>query len=405
MRILLLSLLALVGCTRTPTSRGLLPHEVYVWQRHWTPAVRSGIERAAPAVAGFDVLIGEIGMQNGAVRTALAEVDYAALAQAGKPIALGLRIAAYSGPFSPDSKLLRAAEDTLRAALAQASTAGLHVAELQIDFDCPSTRLLGYAAWVGQMRAAFPQTPLAITALPDWLKQRDFATLAAAAGSFVLQVHSIPGAPGTAPVLCDPAAARRAIALAGRLGVPFRVALPTYSCELLTDATGQVTGVQAEDSPAPRTGGSLVLRANATELTALVRDWESHRPASLKGVIWYRLPIESDRLNWRWPTLAAIIAGKTPEPQGKLTFEPAADGVEDAVLENTGDADWALPTELPLPADTTAADGVNGFHLESEIRSAPTLRGSAGRILPPGSRLVCGWVRRSRAVEPAAPTP
>ncbi len=301
--------------------------------------------------------------------------------------------------------MLRAVEDTLRATLSQARAAGLHVTELQIDFDCPSTRLVGYAAWVGKLRAAFPHTPLAITALPDWLKQRDFARLAAAAGSFVLQVHSVPGAAGTAPVLCDPAAARHAITLAGRLGVPFRVALPTYSCELLTDAAGHVTGVQAEDSPAPHADGSLVLRANAAELTALVRDWESRRPTSLKGVIWYRLPIESDRLNWRWPTLAAIIAGKTPEPQGKLIFEPASSGVEDAVLENTGDADWALPTELPLPADTTAADGVNGFHLESEVRGAPTLHGNAGRILPPGSRLICGWVRRSGAVETTAPAP
>ncbi|MEP6670240.1 MAG: DUF3142 domain-containing protein [Chthoniobacter sp.] len=405
MRILLLLLLAFVGCTRTPTTHGPLPHEVYVWQRHWTPAVRIGIERAAPSVAGFDVLIGEVGMQDGDVHVVLAQTDYAALAQTGKPVALGLRIATYSGPFSPQSKLLRAATDTLRSALSQASTAGLRVTELQIDFDCPSARLAGYAVWVRELQAAFPQTPLAITALPDWLKQRDFAPLATAAGRFVLQVHSVPGAPGTAPVLCDPVAARRAITLAGRLRIPFRVALPTYSCELLTDATGRVTGVHAEEAPTPRSGGSIVLRANAAELAALVREWESSRPASLEGVIWYRLPVESDRLNWRWPTLAAIIAGRTPQPQGKLIFEPADSGVENAVLENKGDADWALPAELLVPGDTVAADGVNGFRLESEFHGAPRLRGMEGRILPPGGRLVCGWIRRNPSTEVAAQNP
>lgn len=367
--------------------------------------MRSGLERAAPAVAGFDVLIGEVGMKDGAVRVALAQTDYAALSRAGRPVALGLRIGTYSGPFSPESKPLVAAIDTLRTALAQANAASLHVTELQIDFDCPSSRLSGYAAWVRELHAAFPGQPIAITVLPDWLKRKDFPALAATAGRFVLQVHSVPGTRGATPILCDTAAARKAIALAGRLGVPFRVALPTYSCELLTDATGHVKGVRAEEESITPDDGHIVLRANAAELAALVRDWEFSRPANLVGVIWYRLPIDTDRFNWRWPTLAAIIAGKSPEPQGRLVFHPSGPGVEDAVLENIGDADWPLPTELALPKDTVAADGVNGFHVESEQAGLWTLRGIKGRILPPGSRLICGWVRRNPHMALATPTP
>jgi len=405
MRLFLISLLVLAGCSRTLTSRGPLPHEVYVWQRQWTPAVRSGLERAAPVVASFDVLIGEIGMKDGAVRTALAQTDYAALAHARRPVALAIRIGTYAGPFTPESKPLVAAIETLRAALAQANAAGLRVTELQIDFDCPSARLAGYAAWLRELRAAFPGKPLAITALPDWLKRKDFAVLAATAGRFVLQVHSVPGTRGAAPVLCDTAAARRAVVLAGRLGVPFRVALPTYSCELLTDAAGHVKGVQAEEESITQDEGRIVLRANAPELAALVRDWEFSRPVTLVGVIWYRLPVDTDRFNWRWPTLAAIITGKSPEPQGRLIFQPSGPGVDDAVLENTGDADWTLPTELALPKDTVAADGVNSFHLESNQAGPWTLHATTGRILPPGRRLICGWIRRDPHLTLTNPSP
>jgi hypothetical protein len=395
MRIALLSLLLLAGCSRAPVSRGPLPHEVYVWQRQWTPAVRSGVERAAASVARFNVLIGEIDMRGGIVRTALAHPDYPALAHVGKPVGLGLRIGVYRGEFSPESKPLLAAIDALRAAIDEAKGAGLSIAEVQIDFDCPSSRLAGYAVWVREFHAAFPGIRLAITALPDWLAKDDFNGLANAAGSFILQVHSVPNGPGAAPVLCDTAAARKAIARAGKLGIPFRVALPTYSCELLADSSGKVVGVRAEGAPAPADTAALVLHSDATELAALVRELETERPVDLAGIIWYRLPIDSDRLNWRWPTLAAVIAGRTPKAEGKLIFETSGSGVDDAVLENRGDADWLLPAELALPPDTIAADGVNGFQIAPSVTGPWKLRRSGQRILPPGSRVVCGWIRRS----------
>jgi hypothetical protein len=395
MRIVLLSLLFLAGCSRVSVSRGPLPHEVYVWQRQWTPAVRNGIERASASVAGFNVLIGEIDPHGDTVRTSFAHPDYPALAHAGKPIGLGLRIGVYRGEFSPRSKPLRAAIDTLRAAIDQAKAADLAIAELQIDFDCPSSRLAGYAIWARELHSAFPGMPLAITALPDWLARSDFGALAAAAGRFVLQVHSVSNQPGTTPVLCDTGAARKAIARAGKFGIPFRVALPTYSCELLADASGNVVGVRAEGSPPPTDAMTLVLRSDAAEMAAFVRELETERPVSLAGIIWYRLPIDSDRLNWRWPTLAAIIAGRTPRAEGKLVFEASESGVEDAVLENQGDADWAMPAEIALPEETIAADGVNGFQIEPTASGQWKLRRSDERILPPGGRMVCGWIRRS----------
>ncbi|HEY3901656.1 MAG TPA: DUF3142 domain-containing protein [Chthoniobacter sp.] len=269
----------------------------------------------------------------------------------------------------------------------------------------PIVAIAGYTVWVRELHSAFPRMRLAITALPDWLAQRDFSTLAAAAGDFVLQVHSVPNRPGTTPVLCDTIAARKAIARAGKLGIPFRVALPTYSCELLADPSGNIVGVRAEGAPPISNAGTLVLRSDAAEMAAFVRNLETERPVSLTGIIWYRLPIDSDRLNWRWPTLAAIIAGRTPKAEGKLVFASSESGTEDAVLENQGDADWVLPAEVALPADTIAADGVNGFQLDPALVRPWKLRRVGQRILPPGSRMVCGWIRRGTHVGIANQSP
>jgi hypothetical protein len=401
MRFLVLLSILVAGCSRQPAAHGPLAHEVYVWQRHWTSAVREGIDRAAPAVAGFDVLIGEIG----ADRVAVAEVDYAALARTGKPVSLGLRMAAYAGEFSARARPFRQAVEMLQSALSRAREAGLPIAQLQLDFDCPSKHLAGYANWVRELRATFSPVPLAITALPDWLGQRDFRDLARAAGDFVLQVHSVPGRPAAKPVLCDPAAARSSVERASHLGVPFRVALPTYSCVLLTDENGRVVGIHAEESPSSPTAGQIILRSDAVEMAALVQEWEKHRPPNLHGVIWYRLPIDSNRLNWRWPTLAAILAGKTPQPVGAMHLVPSGDQIEDIVLENRGDADWPIPTDIALPADTAAADGVNGFQLETTPGHPWILHGKEGRMLAPGARLVCGWLRQGNQAALANQTP
>jgi hypothetical protein len=80
-------------------------------------------------------------------------------------------------------------------------------------------------------------------------------------------------------------------------------------------------------------------------------------------------------------------------------FDPAGGGVEDAVLKNPGEADWVLPTELALPDGIFAADGVNGFRVETVAPGSTRLRREIEQVLPPGGRMVCGWIRR----EPAPP--
>ena len=106
-----------------------------------------------------------------------------------------------------------------------------------------------------------------------------------------------------APVLCDAEAARMAANRASRIGVPFRVALPTYGCELFFNRSGHVVEVRAEQSSGPPPEGAtqrIVLHTDASEMAGLARKWKANPPPGMTGVIWYRLPTDNERYNWRW---------------------------------------------------------------------------------------------------------
>ena len=94
----------------------------------------------------------------------------------------------------------------------------------------------------------------------------------------------------------------------------------------------------------PRDAALRALRADALELFALVQRWTRDRPANMTGVIWYRLPVATDAMNWRWPTLAAIVAGRAP--RRALRVEAGSGQPCDIALVNEGEIDEPLPARI-----------------------------------------------------------
>ncbi len=380
-------------------TNGPLAHEIYVWQRVWSPEVRAGVECAEGISDGFCVLLAELDWRDDHLELARAAVDYAFLAARKKPVGLALRVGLAAGAPSPESRIFPAVVSILRDALERAAAAGLSVAECQLDFDCPTSRLADYARGVRAISTALPGVPLAVTVLPSWLEDGGFAKLADAAGHFVLQLHSVPTAAGAEPILCDLRAARKAISRAAKFGVPFRVALPTYSHELIRDTDGRIVRVQSErDTGALQPGEkSEFLRADPVALAGLLAELRAERPAMLGGILWYRLPVATDRLNWRWPTLASLIHGTVPIAHGALTFQQTAATLTDLVLENHGDADWTLPLTVTVRWPRAELLGVDALVGWTVANCAPqTLlftRTQPARTLTPGAHLALGWVR------------
>jgi len=393
-----------------PRAAGPLPQALYVWQRRWDTPVRDALLRAAPRSAGFVYLGAEIAWENGQPRVARVGVDLPALAACRRPVGAALRVGPYGGPFDGSAPATRLVVDAAVHLAARARAAGVDLAEFQIDFDCAEARLAGYGEWLALLRARLDPLPLVFTALPSWLDRPAFRDLAACADSFVLQVHSVerPARADAAVSLCDAQRARAWVEAAARFGRPFRVALPTYGYLLRFDAQGRFQSLAAENAPracaVPAAGTVRVLEADAPHLAGLVRGWEADRPANLEGILWYRLPVEGERLNWPWPTLAAVMDGRAPAADLRVEVRAPAARLFEVVLANAGSAAAALPAAVHAAwsgAPLAIGDGVNGYALETgagaRARFSRPVCGRDAAVgldrLAPGAVCVIGWLR------------
>jgi hypothetical protein len=384
-----------------------LTQGVYVWQRDWNEPVRTAVAAHAGQFQEVVALTAEVSWQQGQPKVVPVALDYAALKAAGTPVGLALRIGPYPGlPTRPAATngLAAGFMAGLAAGLvAEVAAHGLAVGELQLDFDCASSRLDGYRAWVEVIRRRVAPVPVVITVLPDWLKQPAFGRLAAATDGYVLQVHSLTAPAGVAApfTLCDPAAARRAVVLDGEFKVPFRVALPTYGYVLAFDRAGKLIGLSA-DGPArdwPADAQLREVRTDPSAMAGLVRLWATNHPATLRGSLWYRLPVATDGLNLRWPTVAAMMAGQPPQPHTQAVAVRTSSGLTEIHLVNDGELDLTGPVGVAVhwaDARLVAGDGIGGFALAEDGPVAARWQNPRpGFRLLAGETQTIGWLRLS----------
>jgi hypothetical protein len=389
------------------SSNSPLPHDAYVWQRAWTRDVRDAVQQHASAFSNLVVLTAEVSWKQGQPEVVRVPVDYAALLSTRTPVGLALRIGPYPGPFKDRDKITGYLTGLADSLVADATNHGLVPAELQIDFDCADSKLDGYRVWVTAIRQALAPVPVTITTLPSWLAQKALGPLVTATDGYVLQVHSLerPASFDAPFTLCDPAAAQAAVERAGTFGVPFRVALPTYGYILAFAPDGRFAGLSAEGW-----SKSWPLKAKLREagsdplaMARLVQNWNAHRPAALRGIIWYRLPVNNDTLNWRWPTLSAIVASRSPRESVRVELRRVESGLVEIILVNDGELDISSRLAVVVrwqDARQVAGDGLGGFELvEAGAFTASFQMQSQPCRLPAGADRVIGWLRLDKNVE------
>ncbi|MFM1770000.1 MAG: hypothetical protein RJA22_2529 [Verrucomicrobiota bacterium] len=396
-------LAALAGFLRprpVPRVSGPFPQEAYVWQRAWTPAVAAAVSGHTSGLTRLVVLAAEVRWDRGEPQVTRADLPHDLLRATGRPLGLALRIGTFPGPFAADDARARALVTLAGSLMREAASNGVAVSEFQVDFDCAETKLDGYARWVGALRQAVAPCPLVLTALPAWLKRPAMGPLVRAADGFVLQVHSLerPSGAGAPLVLCDPAAARSAVERAARLGRPFRVALPTYGYQAGFGADGRFLGLAAE-GPAPGwPAGATVreVRADPAAMADLIQAWTQARPHGMEGVIWYRLPVAGDRMNWAMRTLEVVMAGRVPQAELHAQVRRPQPGLVEVDLSNVGTADHTGPVRIDLRwtgGRRLASDALGGFDLAEDGAGLRCQSGPGFHRLRAGEiRTVC-WVR------------
>ncbi len=374
-----------------------LTTEVYVWQRSDSPELRDALHRSCEVAARRHFLAVEIGRHDSEWRVTRSTLPDELISGQGLVMRIGASLA---GETWHEGEAL---DRVLAEAAWMAAKPSL---EFQIDYDCPQRSLGDYQRLLEIIKARHPDKKWTITALPSWLNETAAKQLFKTADGMVLQVHSLqlPDQPQRPVILCDPAAAREAVRKMSKLDVPFRVALNTYGCEVFFDENNRVLDVVSEDGqnpPPPNATRRCVGISDATELANLVAGWQSNPPRGLHGIVWYRLPLDSDRRNWRWITWQRAAGGITPVSDLRLEARAAANGAWDLVLANHGERDERLPEFVSPGCDTLVLEGSNGYGSDAAYRLI--LENTAWPWLPPGNSLIIGWLRPAQASARPAP--
>lgn len=356
-------------------------HDAYVWQRRWTPALVRAVADAADVFGAYRVLVGEVDAR-GAVAVA---VDWQALAVVKRPIVLVLRLPGASPQVDPDT-----AAQLLRDAQGKAHSAQVLVAGIEIDHDCARSQLPAYANLLHALRSRV-DTPLAwsITALPDWLQSDALVEVLAEVDASVLQVHAV-ARPGDG--LFDAAQALRWIRAYARVTPkPFRVALPAYATRVTQSADGRILAIESDAATMPmfdETARELV--ADPRRVAVVLRRLHDAPPPRFDGIVWFRLPLASDRRAWSIDTLRAVVAGEAMDRSVQVERVRIGDGPNtDVVLRNAHRVDVLAPPAITVPRECHDGEGVAGYVFDA---ARARFDSNAPPLLKPGASRTIGWV-------------
>ncbi|WP_428667985.1 DUF3142 domain-containing protein [Reyranella sp.] len=384
MRLVVALMLCVVGLSastlQTSTRAAPLPHDAYVWQRIWTPKVVAAAQRSAELVRSWRILLAEADRSG---HWSKASIPWGELRAIGRPIIAVLRI---------DGRL---DEERMPALLGQAAAivAGADgpLSGVEIDYDCPTSKLSTYARFLSGLRMRLPASlELSITALPTWMNSADLERLVPPLDEVVLQVHAVddPRRGLFNPTLAE----SRVRAFARRIGRPFRVALPAYDVRVTWSRDGGLASVEGEVPLLTGAAPGETLRAAPDAILAFLHAMQRAAPDNLIGIAWFRLPTDADRRAWSHETWRAVLTDRLPPARLSASLVPAeAADLWTVTLSNDGAIDATVPRRVQLDPACTLADGANGFRL---VDGAPlALEGSGtGRLRPHRTRVI-GWAR------------
>jgi hypothetical protein len=358
-----------------------LDQQLYIWQRQWTPAHEVALRDSRQDFSTLRVLALQAFPNAGWSR---ARIDAPLLIADGRPLIAVIRL---------DGQLKALDQDQLTTQILQVladwQAQGLVLSGVEIDHDAGNARLLAYAEFLEHLRSALPTSlPLSITALPAWLDSAQLPTLLQTVDSSVLQVHAVSD---PRRGLFDPDQALKwAKAWARITDKPFFLALPAYGVALLPDDGG--APVVESEVQLERGGERQELLADPQQLRQLGKALREDPPAHLAGLIWFRLPLATDRRAWSLTTLAAVARGDQLNSQLGVTLSEF-DGLYDIKLDNPGNLDSAWPARIILKAkNCEGADALAGYSLQQSPDLLTFTRLRDGR-LPAGGQRVIGWAR------------
>ena len=399
--ITLIGTIVSLGSCRQPDAPLPLQHMAYVWQRAWTNDVTDAVARADDTLAGLMVLAGELTVERGHGRMTVVSVDWAALAHGARVIPV-IRANVSLDTLLDTANAPRVAAtlaDFYRDTAAYAAASGLTLTELQLDYDCPTSKLSRYTGFLHRIRDALPNVTLSITALPTWLGDAALPDLVRNTDEWVLQVHSFEAPTHLSDDLtvCRVDQVQRYLTQAAELGIPFHLALPTYGYDVVFDAEGAFAALAAEggvrDWPEDYTVRSV--RSDPVAMARIVADLSVTRPACLRGITWFRLPVATDARNWSWPVLESVTKGQAPTPTVTAEIRYPRPGLAEVWVEGNP---AGITIRVVVPAEyvrAVASDTFRGFTREAAPDGTVVL---TGQLADDSDKSLIAWFRMPKKV-------
>jgi hypothetical protein len=371
----------LAACSRAPEPAPPLPQEAYVWQRQWTPAVSAAVRERSADFSGLRVLALQQ-LERGPLEL---RPDLEALRECGLPLRAVLRMEGTRPRAEPEALAAQ-----ISAIVERWRAAGLRVEGVEVDHDCGTAGLDEYAIWLRRFRERLDASGrLSITALPSWLTApAALAELRDVADESVLQVHALDAR--RQRLIDVDEALHWAQAWQAQAARPFRLALPAYSLRLRMDRGGRVRAVDAETAIDTAGEGAVERHADPVDLARLVNAVSQQRLPQLRGLLWFRLPVDGDRRSWSAATLRAAMRGEAPGVRIELLARPLGGDRFDLLLHNIGDHDGLVPSRIALGADCRLIEGLPPWQPD---RAMHALLASERPWLQAGQQRALGFAR------------
>ncbi|MFC0226009.1 DUF3142 domain-containing protein [Serratia aquatilis] len=355
--------------------------QVYLWQRVWTPEHATALAASHELFSTLRVLGLQVHPRDGLREVA---VNRDLLRQDGRPLWLVVRL---------DGQLQQLNVTVIHQHLLQQlqrwQSAGLTVIGIEIDHDAATARLAEYQHFLQQLRQQLPASlQLGITVLPTWLTSPVLPDVLQQVDSSVLQVHAV-----LSPEqgLFDGQLALSWVRQFARISPrPFRVALPAYGIGLIGfDAQG----AQVESEASLRVAGHTEeLTVAPQQIASFLQQLALLKPRHLRGIVWFRLPLEGDRRAWSMATLRAVIQQQPLSTRWRVEFLPQQNGLYDLNIQNSGPIDAPLPREIRIQATgCLAADAVGNYQLAGASEPLRFIR-IRGDQLRAGQSRPLGWL-------------
>lgn len=394
----------LIGCIFPQSLSDFSRNAFYVWQQTSAVLVQEAIDRSLEQTSCYMIYAGDFLLQDEQLRLVRKRQDWDFLGRTLKPITLVFR---FEGSFpkilqNPDSsKIVVPIMEGIQTVLMDAKVSHVHIQDIQLDYDCYTSKLADYCRFLHQLHASLKTHSLSITALPDWLRSPSFPSLVQETDYYVLQVHSLdqPSTIHDDVEIFDRSNLYRYFQLAARISTPYYLALPTYGYRMIFDGKGDFAGLTAEGSqPELRPGyQSRIIMADSTSIIEVLNHLKQSPPRHCLGIVWFRLPVDSDCLNWSWAALQAVMQGREPAVYFNVEQRQPSPGLIELWIHNQGEQN--IPKFVRFDIELSS-QSILAYDMFNGYKEGPVPNQLTGPAPFLGEPLLAAWYRIDSGTEP-----